>query len=139
MPGEIHVPPCIRKTLASLKSELDGFSCVIDNLKGVRDKYFAHLDKNYMNNLQSVLAEFPISSLYDLKALLDFASKFLNKVHLYLTGDNFTFSHERTHHLLESYYLKSFLIGLHEDKHDIWGNDINEEIRKIRFRQNPGL
>ena len=125
-------PPCIKKTIASLQKELGEFTCVIDNLKKIRDKYYAHLDKEYMNDFQKVIEDFPISSLQELKKLLDFASKVLNEVRTYLTSSSFAYSLNRTD-------LPSFLLGLHHENLDVWGNDISESINNLKFCKNPAL
>ena len=118
----------ISQIVKDWKCELGSLSVKIENLMGIRDKYYGHIDKGYMNNLNAVFKEFPFSSLYELKELLDFANQVLNGARGYLIGVDLD------PNLSNSADLKNLLNALHATKHDIYGNKIDEEvIRKLRY------
>ena len=118
----------ISKEIVEWKNEFSSLSEDIKKLMGIRDKYYGHIDKGYMNNLSVVFSDFPFSTLYELKPLLQYADKVLNGVRGYLTGVHFD------HNLSNSADLKNLLGALHASKHDIYGNKIEEEaLHKLRF------
>ena len=106
----------------------------INKLMGIRDNYYGHIDKNYMNDLSEAFRKFPFSTFYDLKPLLEFAVQVLNGVRSYLTGVHYD------HKLSDSADLKNLLGALHASKYDVWGNKIDEDaLRKLRRPSKPTI
>lgn len=51
----------------------------IDNLRNQRNKFFAHLDKNYGNNTKKLVDDFPVT-FKDIEILLQTANEICNKI-----------------------------------------------------------
>jgi len=110
------------------KCKLNGLSEKIKNVMGVRDKYYGHIDKTYMNDLRKVLNDFPLSSLCEIKELLDFANEVLNGVRSYLTGI------DRDPTISNSGDLKTLLDKVYYSNRDIYGNEIDKDaLDKLRY------
>jgi len=98
----------IKEKIKNWQMEHDGFCKKVKNLREQRDKYYAHCDKKYMDNLETLFADFPIS-FNELRDLLTFASSVCNGVRVYLTGVDLD------HRLSNSGDLSGLLDALYQD------------------------
>ena len=67
----------IKKDINEARNKLEHLSSIIDKLKGQRDKFYAHLDKEYQNNPSALITDYPLN-YRDLKELITTASFICN-------------------------------------------------------------
>lgn len=76
----------IIQDITQLKNKLSEKEGIINNLRGQRDKYYAHLDKKYFNDDLSISDDYPFS-FNDVELLLDFAGEVCNTLLVDLCGE----------------------------------------------------
>lgn len=68
----------IQKDIQDAKNKLESLETVIENLKGQRDKFYAHLDKEYSENPSALTKNFPLN-YEEIKNLIDTATSICNR------------------------------------------------------------
>lgn len=74
----------IKQDIHECRNKIFELEQIIDNVKNQRDKYYAHLDKEYLNNPEKLTKDFSISC-GDIKLLLDTATNICNKMYVDLS------------------------------------------------------
>lgn len=67
----------IKKDLQEARNEIENLNEKIGNLKGQRDKFYAHLDKEYQKNPSSLITDYPLN-YGDIKELIKTATLICN-------------------------------------------------------------
>lgn len=76
----------IIKDIKIIREKLSALDTVVESLKGRRDRYYAHNDKNYIDNLDSLAMEYPLS-WKQVSELILTANDILNTLLRDLTGE----------------------------------------------------
>lgn len=76
----------VMQDINKLRKELIDKESIVNNLRGQRDKFYAHLDKKYFMNKRDLSKDFPVS-FDDVELLLDFAGEMCNTLLLDLCGE----------------------------------------------------
>lgn len=69
----------INQLLSLAEKKLSTFEKSVANLKGRRDKYYAHSDKEFFSQGRSLTEKYPVSD-EEIRGLLDFAAGFCNSI-----------------------------------------------------------
>ena len=102
-------------------------SVIVNNITGRRDKVIVHTDRDYFDNPDKLDTDFPIS-VDDIKCLIEFARDVLNFSRGCFQGYNYNFDH-----MIYRSGLLNLLGCMHNIKFDVWGNNIEDKIRELRF------
>lgn len=78
---DINIGEEVNKARIKLKE----FEPIINNLKGRRDKYLAHNDKEYFSDSYALAIDFPLDT-YGVRKLIEFAGDFCVQMLVYLSG-----------------------------------------------------
>lgn len=76
-----------KKDIKELELKLKEKEEIINNLRGQRDKYYAHLDKEYFVKKDNISKKFPFL-FYDMEELIDFAEEICNTLLIDLCGQS---------------------------------------------------
>ena len=85
----------VREDIINIKNELNKFNNIIEHLKGLRDQYYAHCDKEFFFESEKVFQKYHIS-YEDISELLNLLLKSLNKILIDLCNESYMFIHKGT-------------------------------------------
>lgn len=92
MTGELDerrdVKKDISKDINDAQNELNGLSSIINKLKAQRDKFYAHLDKEYQDNIDGLISDYPLN-YSEIKELIDTATSICNKFYVDLCDSSY--------------------------------------------------
>lgn len=78
----------IRKDISNIRTELLKHKNTIENLKGLRDQFYAHADKDFLLNPSKAFSNYNVT-YDDIEALINLLLKSLNKIHTDLCNESF--------------------------------------------------